>query len=1203
MSKNCSVYVDANTPPRYCCECKRIRIGEGECAVISLANISGVDLLYYPTGDTDETSIVHSKLDAGIHTILEPGCYKLDIDCAELDGTEAPEDPDAQILVCCTITEKSDSAILCACISDAIAEALGGELNVDVDLQPLIDKLCAGDVTAIAVLQEIIACLNASKVTDTAFHTALLACMNLLKVDLAAVLTCLTSGKAADATFYAAALACLNVIKTNTAAITGIETAFGQLGCIFVDDVQTGSVLVCKVSPEDGSAPVTQVHAYYTDGTVDTAYTGDWEPCSNLGELIEKTSTATILWGVREDSNFVDNQSSGELGGLNIQLVPSDAHDLVVTLSDGTICNEVIAGTANGVTANQEIADAMERCTGKTWTIKNGGGADGDTTTPFVWHASVTCCPGDLHVTSVVATVNAGKREGRVIPLLVGYKKGDVKKYVQVFCKGAPPYFLDAETGIMLLAAPDLTCGVVNCAFPAVDSCGCPTPVVCDIQLIDNLCLIQNPEDEETGEPTAIAAGFFQRFEYCEGKLTIITFTVVNNEEVIFDDDTLEGDQYFGDCDTLLPPDYDPPCPEGCVFTPARLVENYATWENTNYVNPTVGAVKAGDTIEVKLKNGTVLSPITIVKNSLFETKKIFEELGCVAKVHCDNWVIDGVDRCAKFPAWPTGKTKCPEFAGLVRADVYAAYLILTHCDPGMLPISTKIIASATAANVGATHHSVCCEGPEQKVSVCDSCDGIIVKDCTGKILTEVDPKCLQYDDGILSAVKVTKSLTPPGDTGSAVKIHGDRPPGSLPQALCQQDDTVIVDGKTLPELTDNAKALGYTYFNDTKGGGYLCPCPEITGEVLVYKVNGITSGKLTCLPLERIEGAPEKVLVEAICALRTIGCNDDRRDALLQCLKDCWLDVKHPCLRCAKFTIGDNISVENLITGAQGSTGAVEPFAEPVQGPYAFADAVTALGYVVDSIIGNVVTVCGLDIIFSYQLQDGTIVPADELTSKDGILVCDPAGTTAICAKLDKLIALWGTCDDTVTPPDPEEPECEPTVTSANGPGWIWEDGPSDGQTLTFPTALAAEPQDFRGDVAVDCDELEACLGADCTSVAVRFTFNHKQVGPGHSGFRFNVANSVAVATSTNNTSELNPNGSSSAVMIGTAAGDPDDQTYVDRWVDYHIPKSSLCAGVEAKSAGFDGFDGANVFDEQLNGITVEILGCAATSAKRKEG
>lgn len=112
MSKSCSLYVDANG--RYCCTDKVFRVGDKAYTVV-LANTGPVDLLVYPSGDTDEVSVVHSTLEEGSTTIIDAGTYMLGLDCEALDGTTAPLAVADQMAACCAplIGVTAETAILC----------------------------------------------------------------------------------------------------------------------------------------------------------------------------------------------------------------------------------------------------------------------------------------------------------------------------------------------------------------------------------------------------------------------------------------------------------------------------------------------------------------------------------------------------------------------------------------------------------------------------------------------------------------------------------------------------------------------------------------------------------------------------------------------------------------------------------------------------------------------------------------------------------------------------------------------------------------------------------------------------------------------------------------------------------------------------------------------------------------------------------
>lgn len=129
--ENCSLYVDGNT--NYCCVPKVFKVGEGHAAgvTVTLANTGPVDLLVYPTGDTDEVAVVHSTLAEGSTTIFDAGVYMLDLDCEALDGTDAPEEVAEQMSACCSAIagELANAAFLCQKIDELIS---GGGVSVDL---------------------------------------------------------------------------------------------------------------------------------------------------------------------------------------------------------------------------------------------------------------------------------------------------------------------------------------------------------------------------------------------------------------------------------------------------------------------------------------------------------------------------------------------------------------------------------------------------------------------------------------------------------------------------------------------------------------------------------------------------------------------------------------------------------------------------------------------------------------------------------------------------------------------------------------------------------------------------------------------------------------------------------------------------------------------------------------------------------------
>lgn len=160
-NKNCALYVTDSG--KYCCTKKTICLKSSECAQIILANVGPVDLLQYATDDTDDATIVAATIEDGVTLHSGPGVFVLDLDCAELDGTVAPEDPAAHMIACCKVIDKSN---------------LEGGLNLAVlaALEALCDKfIAANDATALAEILTAIMALCTKLETMIEGHSAILA--------------------------------------------------------------------------------------------------------------------------------------------------------------------------------------------------------------------------------------------------------------------------------------------------------------------------------------------------------------------------------------------------------------------------------------------------------------------------------------------------------------------------------------------------------------------------------------------------------------------------------------------------------------------------------------------------------------------------------------------------------------------------------------------------------------------------------------------------------------------------------------------------------------------------------------------------------------------------------------------------------------------------------------------------------------------
>jgi len=107
------IRVDGNG--QYCVIDKALT-GDACGYLVTVQNGAGIEVLSFPTGDTDEGSFVTQTLVEGENIIPQPGTYKFDLSALlALHGTEAPEDPSEHILVSCRPLSCEELSAMCAC--------------------------------------------------------------------------------------------------------------------------------------------------------------------------------------------------------------------------------------------------------------------------------------------------------------------------------------------------------------------------------------------------------------------------------------------------------------------------------------------------------------------------------------------------------------------------------------------------------------------------------------------------------------------------------------------------------------------------------------------------------------------------------------------------------------------------------------------------------------------------------------------------------------------------------------------------------------------------------------------------------------------------------------------------------------------------------------------------------------------------------
>lgn len=862
MSKqNCALYVDKNG--RYCCREKVFTIGKGKACgmTVVLGNTGPVDLLVYPTGDTNEVAIVHSTLEEGSTTVLDAGTYKLGLPCDELDGKEAPKAVAEQMSACCheIAKEGADAAFICACLE----AALGGTLTVEVT--GLIEKLCAGDpsVSIAEIMAEILLCIQQQKKSDTEFQVAV--------------------------------LACFEILKTNTAAITGIETAFGQLGCIFVDGVQTGSVLVCKVSPEDGSEPVTQVHAYYTDGTVDTNYTGAWEPCTNLTELLEclklikAKPDGVHLKCFKQVTEKKVGYQVNDFDPGDIKIGALTSVDFTIEVPDGCTVGEV---TVDGAPAGATVVAGAPGQYKLEWIY------DGNDTPNWPVSAVLSDATGATGVlTGDDFFIASGGGESALVEM-VG------KVYLKELCfAGKPNVYQDAAGEVVdvseLEPCPD-TLDLLLESIKNIEAKLCVDPGECITEpLAGNWCdisLAVEPDQDDVINANNVLIFV----ETCGAKQTLNYF-------IAGEGGALEPYEVIGevvDCDTYEPPAPEPPeCPDGAVFEQVCIPANsYGILDNSTWRDAPGNHLQNGSAYEITLTHedgSTTVLPVLADPYFTGFIKAMAEALpGCKVLPVCANHSSPKgchpkhVANLAAYPAYdaPTYPADVQNTLTNPNRDELWATGWLIDCAGCESPIvRAEITASSNAAWVGANKDIKTYQGEKQVLNRAITCYGTFWKDCDDNDIPAPAAGCCAAPcnpgaDALLSLIESMKIEKPGGIPGadyqSAFQYINGRPPASSAWALVDLLDpanpVTIASGPNLNAFTDDLESKGYNEWSNIEQH-YVCPCPPGAAEApgrYVVTIDGEVSVKVQCIPLSEAPGAPAKVLVESLCALRVEECN-----------------------------------------------------------------------------------------------------------------------------------------------------------------------------------------------------------------------------------------------------------------------------------------------------------------------------------------
>ena len=845
--KDCVLYVGKNG--KYCYNPdKTVCLNSDECMIVTLLNVEGIDVLQFPTNDTDDATMVVDTLSAGSTTIYGPGVFKLDTDCAELEDTVAPEDKTLHQIICCTEIKKS------------LATAGGAQVNAEIlatleslcqkmvvtngELSDLCAKILAGNALTATIIQELQALCD--KLEDTADETV---------AELQALCKKLESLIALTET----ANDILTNIEANTKAITGIETSLGQIGCTEDEEGNiTGSVLVCKVS-DTTTDPITdtiKVWWFGLDGTVVENYTGPYVACTNLqalANLLQKicdkldsvieeccyvvdgglTETARCQTFARTDpfgNGSPDTNYFVRVNGQQIDLPNPHTHADILAALNGVCGNWQILDDGNG---RQVLCNTDLSCTSAVFG---------------------QCTDQGLNFACSLAT-SAG---------IIVEPNVTCRRFIRTWGKFEEPI---ADTLATSLAVQEdmLAClqadkgpqcteqtfgPLSDCIFsddPAAEIVTASTDVYVDIKTCDGI-----PE-----EPFIYTlAGAVKEPYELQGELA-------NQDKTLFEP-------------ALECPDV--PYEAATIQRKLNILDN-SLWDNAPAVHIGIGDFPRTD-IEVAWTDGSTSVFNWPGGTGLYGGFRawLLEESGCLVANVLANW-----------PRFPTNLPWGLTDEDVPRECLFARGWSLMCCVGSKCMDKATVIASDNADWIGASKTAWTFDGPLETIYVGHVGCNVIYKDCDGNLIELPDGCCpLPTTGGAgLDDFKGVKTGGIAGaDYDSMLCYINGRPVANVPWEWFGPDGSII-RGETLEEFISNAEAVGYTEFSVGEQH-YICPVPASYTEPgsHYFEADGNTVSKPESIALTSIEGAPSKTEIENQCYLRVLDCNSDQMLAALSDLQ-----------------------------------------------------------------------------------------------------------------------------------------------------------------------------------------------------------------------------------------------------------------------------------------------------------------------------
>ena len=685
------------------------------------------------------------------------------------------------------------------------------------------------------------------------------------------VTTTITDGVAADPVVVATAIACTSPdVDVEIDYVCNEATGFyDQISTVTTDGVTadpvvTETALPCTPQPPDfetvrecrDDTIWTVVYAIAADGTVTELQATD------TGQECPQSQVECVKWS--SVSVQLDNTGTNFAENNTIEFTNSDGSTTAI------VDNGPYAGWSQQITDWAALLDAAyagtydPRCTSGC-----GGLLPPPTDAPaqpgiVARYVNGTHCPTDLVIpvgAEVVGSSNPS-RIGRKLPLYV-ITTPEKRGYRCVTCDGGygPLKFEDGTD----VPAADLPVCVFSCAETIPE----PPLAACTFETIGPLCDITFSADPDSPDDIVNSSDVYLSVQNCKGSQETVALELV--------DGVLEPYEQIGslvDCDNLEPPMAEPPpCPAGAVFEQVELQKRGQILDNSNWVDAPLPHLQNGQNYEITftLADGTTI-PVQLGPDPYFNSfmSLVPAALGCTVRPVCANHTASTCKPAHVAPLTEYGLAPA-------QSELWATGWFI-ECD--MRCTSPIVRAEITAANdpawVGAYRDDIgAYPGPVTTAFRAVTCDGVFWKDCDGNDILAPASACCVSPPATAAEPDCTHTECADDCANGSTYVNG-RPPAGQPWSWGPYSGANIVEFEAALE------AAGYNVLQFGEKH-QICPPFGAFGEDPDAE---LTNALLTFVPPVEPNIDPNYEPTTE-CAVRTLGCNDDRRDDLLSNIDD----------------------------------------------------------------------------------------------------------------------------------------------------------------------------------------------------------------------------------------------------------------------------------------------------------------------------